>query len=130
MKVSMYSYLWLIPLTLFFPLFQLLLYVVRGFALTQQIFIESLYFLPVGFISGLLLLYLLNKTKGEKKYGIFLCVGYLVGTIISIPGMLYGGLLFKPLTSILIFGVGIIVIATLLGYVTCKWTKKAEKLKE
>lgn len=116
MKLNIYSYWWLIPLTLLFPVVEVIIFLLRGYPFSNELLLSSLYFLPVGLASGYLLIYLLRKQMGNSKYGIFLGIGYFVGAIIAILAMIYGGLYLDPLTNIVFLGIIPVIICTLIGY--------------
>ena len=113
------NYLNLIPLALLFPLLEILVFIMRfgidKFDLSDSNIIQqSLTFVTIGVFSGILLIYLLNKTE-EKKVKMSVIISY----ISFIPLSLYLSLIagsFLSLIGVTIFGVIPLLIGTFMGY--------------
>lgn len=108
------SYLWLIPLTLLFPILQSIIFFIRFDRLPMDILTSSLWFAPIGLISGLLLIYLSRKAINIKRKK-NMVMGFIMALPISIIFSLFYGLLIPPM-FIFIVGVIPLVIGILLGY--------------
>ena len=100
------NYVWLIFLSLIWPLVQLLIFSLRFQRLPDNIW-ESVYFLPMGLISAAFLLFMLGETAG---------VGYLVACPIALVGGLGGGLVLHPLLGVTLFGAVPLLLGTAVGY--------------
>ncbi len=113
------SYLWTIPITLFFPLMQIAIYYMR-FGITKdmskfQLFIESGYFLPMGLLSGLVLIYYLQKSNNRvEKIGTI--IGYTFSIPLAILMSISSGLLMHPILGIPLFGAIPLISGILIGY--------------
>ena len=61
------SYLWLMLLAIIFPIAQMALYFIRSNNFSTNMVILGLYFILMGLVSGIFLIYLLNKDVGNKN---------------------------------------------------------------
>jgi uncharacterized membrane protein YiaA len=113
------SYLWTIPITLFFPIIQIAIYCMR-FGITKdmskfQLFIESGYFIPMGLLSGFVLIYYLQKSNNRvEKIGII--IGYIFIIPLAILMSISSGLLMHPILGITLFGAIPLISGILIGY--------------
>ena len=113
------SYLWIIPLTLFFPMIQIALYCMR-FGIKEdmsvfQLFIESGYFIPMGLMSGLVLISYLQKSNNRiEKIGTI--IGYTFSIPLAILMSISSGLLMHPILGITLFGAIPLIAGILIGY--------------
>ena len=87
-------------------------------------FAEALIFLPMGAVSGGLLLYLLAQatTRRQKRVSI---IGFLLATPMGFMGSLLGGLILSPVLGTTLFGGLPLVVGSVIGF----WFGR-EKLKE
>lgn len=108
------SLVWLINLTVLWPLVQVLIFRLR-FGRLPPLFPDSLVFAPMGFLSGFFLLALLGRTQ-NRTTRISAVVGYLVACPIAIVGALGGGLMLPPLLGVTIFGAVPLIAGTAVGY--------------
>ena len=108
------NYVWLIFLSLIWPLMQILIFSLRFQRLPDNIW-ESLYFLPMSIISAAFLLFLLDKTA-ERTTRVSTAVGYLVACPIALVGGLGGGLVLSPLLGVTLFGAVPLLLGTAVGY--------------
>lgn len=115
MKGKKASYLWVIVLALIFPIVQDIIYLIRFGHITTQVLGESIYFIPMGLISGILLIYILRKNDGKRSKK-FVIIGYILGSLCAIPISIASGLLFAPGIGIAIIGSLPIVVGTIIGY--------------
>ena len=108
------NYVWLIFLSLIWPLVQVLIFGLRFQRLPDNIW-ESLYFLPMGLISAAFLLFMLGKTA-VRTTRVSTVVGYLVACPIALVGGLGGGLVLQPLLGGTLFGAVPLMVGTAVGY--------------
>ena len=109
------SYLWLIPLSLVWPVLHLLVFAYRFGRVDQAILIESWLFLLMGLVSGIVLLFLLEKATSRTQK-ISILVGYLLLTPIGFVGSLLSGLMFPPAIGVILYGALPLSIGAALGY--------------
>ena len=108
------NYVWLIFLSLIWPLVQVLIFGLRFQRLPDNIW-DSLYFLPMGLISAAFLLFMLGKTA-VRATRVSTVVGYLVACPIALVGGLGGGLVLHPLLGVTLFGAVPLMVGTAVGY--------------
>lgn len=107
--------LWLISFTFIWPLAHLALFLIRFSKLPANMISESAVFIPMGFLSGLFLLYMLQKsTDSKQKKGAV--SGYVAAFPVAFIGSLLGGLLITPWIGTLIFGFLPLLFGIYLGY--------------
>ena len=106
---------WLLAITLVWPGIQILIFFTRFSRLPLDMLIQSLYFAPLGFLSGLLLLYFVYRAKstGQRASTI---IGYLIASPMAVIGSLLSGLLLPPLIGTVIYGMVPLVVGVLIGY--------------
>ena len=109
------SYLWLIPLSLVWPLLHLMVFAYRFSRIDQAILAESWVFLLMGLVSGVVLLFLMEKAKNRTQKMSTL-VGYLLLTPIAFVGSLLSGLMFPPAIGVILYGALPLSIGAALGY--------------
>ena len=109
-------YLWSIPIAFSWPLIQILLFVIRFGHLSVETIRSSLIFLPMGFLSAIILIYLFERaeSRNRKACTIF---GYVLAGPFALLGSLFSGLLFAPVIGTLIYGTIPLLIGTMVGYV-------------
>ena len=61
---------WIIGLTIFWPLIQLIIFLFRFGNLPADVLVQSLSFAPLGFLSALLLVFFQNKAQSRKHWGL------------------------------------------------------------
>lgn len=108
------NYVWLIFLSLIWPLVQVLIFGLRFQRLPDNIW-ETFYFLPMGIISAAFLLFMLGKTA-VRTTRVSTIVGYLVACPIALIGGLGGGLVLPPLLGVTLFGAVPLLLGTAVGY--------------
>ena len=106
---------WIIGLTLFWPVSQLLVFLVRFGHLPSQMLTESLYFVPLGFISALMLVYFQNRSQTRTQY---LCTtgGYILLIPLAFVASLLSGLILPPLIGPLIYGLIPLAVGVVGGF--------------
>ena len=109
------SYFWVLPLGILWSVIQLVIFVARFGRLHATVLGESLYFAPVGIVSGIVLVYLLQRAD-NRTTRISTTVGYLVASPFALIGSLASGLLFHPLLGVTLFGSIPLVLGTAVGY--------------
>ena len=112
----MRAYLWVILLALLWPLLHLTVFIYRFGRLPEGVGLtDSLVFIPMGIVSGIVLIFLMQKAKSRgRKISTF--VGYLLATPIAFVGSLLSGLIFDPLVGTLIYGALPLIAGTALGF--------------
>lgn len=115
MNIKKVSYLWLIFLVLIFPVIQCLTYLIRFGSITKEIIVNSLYFAPMGLVTGIILIYLLRKedevtTKNRMVYG------YAIGGLVAMPLAIASGLIVMPIVATTLVGSLPILIGIYIGY--------------
>jgi hypothetical protein len=109
------KYLWLILLTLLWPLIHVGVFFARFSALptTQGSWLGA-EFLPMGFVGGYALLALLERAKSSaQKWATG--IGYLVASPLAFLLSLGGGLIIHPVVGATILGGGVLALGTWLG---------------
>ncbi len=109
-------YLWVIPLTIIWPVLQIAIFIIRFGNIKSELISESSVFLPMGLISAIVLIFLINKAK-RRRTKISAGVGYLIMAPIAFIGSLMSGLLLPPLIGTLIYGGLPLIFGTIVGYV-------------
>lgn len=107
--------LWLAAFTFIWPLAHLAMFLIRFSKLPSNMMAESAVFIPMGLLSGLFLMYMLQKsTDPKQKKGAV--SGYVAAFPIAFIGSLFGGLLITPWIGTLIFGFLPLLFGIYLGY--------------
>lgn len=115
MKQKIYfSYFWIIPLSLMWPIINLFIFALRFRKLPLDMFSESIVFIPMGIISSLVLIYLMRITRQDKKKLKKIVLGYIIACPFALFFSIGGGLL-GALGSI-IFGTIPLILGTYLGF--------------
>ena len=107
-------WLWLIPLTLFWPVLHLLVFGLRFGSLPSGGVPFFLVFLPMGLVSGIVFLFLWTRTA-KRPHRVGLMLGYLFASPIALIGSLLSGLVYQPIIGTLLWGAGPLVIGMLGG---------------
>lgn len=109
-----YSYKWLLPALLVYPLIQNIVFFIRFKRLPLHIILNSIIFLPMGLICGAYFIYMSNKStsiKQRKKM--------IIGLILSIPFSvifsIYSGLIVPPVIAVAVFGTSPLILGIFLG---------------
>ena len=112
MKVNR-IWLWLIPLTLLWPLLQVVVFFIR-FGDWPGMVSYALVFLPMSLITGTIFLVLWTRvSRPAMKIGLFL--GYLFSSPIALIGSLLSGLVYHPIIGTILWGAGPLVMGMLIG---------------
>lgn len=108
-------YLWALPIALLWPVANLIIFAIRFGHLPATLISESLVFLPMGLVSALVLLFLLNKASnpGRKTSTI---IGYIIASPVAFLGALMSGLILPPVMGTLIFGTIPLILGTVIGF--------------
>ena len=115
MNINKISYLWLIFLALIFPIIQCLTYLIRFGNISRAIMINSLYFAPMGLLTGIILIYLLRKEQdGTTRNRII--YGYAIGGLVAIPLSIASGLVVIPIVATTLIGSLPIFLGIYIGY--------------
>lgn len=80
---------------------------------------ESLTFLPLGFLSALIFNFLRSKSKSDSQKKAVL-IGYVVAFPVAFILALFSGLIFTPILAVTIFGLIPLVIGMGIGYLIKK----------
>lgn len=112
MKVNR-VWLWLIPLTLLWPVLQWLVFLIR-FGEIPGNATDFLTFLPMSLIAGAMFLALWVRTSGGSQKTC-LILGYLFSSPIAFVGSLLSGLVVRPIIGTLLWGAGPLVFGMLIG---------------
>lgn len=100
---SIHTYVSVTFLTILFPLIQLCIFAFRFRYLPISLVLESIVFLPVGFLSALFFLFLLTKAQ-KKTHKMCIFVSYVVAVPLACITSLAGGLVMTPLIGVTLFG--------------------------
>lgn len=124
-KFMQRTYLWSIPIALAWPLTQNMIYAMHFGRFSIDAFNSSLVFVPMGIISAIILIYLLDRaeTMNQRICTIF---GYLLATPFVYFGSLLSGILLTPLLGTLIYGATALTIGTMVGYVIGSLTQNRD----
>ncbi len=108
------TYLYLIPLSLLWPGIHLAVFLIRFGHMPPNGISEALVFLPMGLLSGLVLLYALNKsqTPRGRRGSIF---GYIIASPFAFLLSLTVGMIFSPWIGVTVFGALPLVLGALVG---------------
>lgn len=109
------SYLWLIPIIIMFPLIQIMVFTLRFNRLPDDVLNSSLAFIPLGLVSGIIMIILLNYVDSKKKRKSII-IGFLVATPISIVISLLAGLIAPSIVATTLIGTIPLLIGILAGY--------------
>jgi hypothetical protein len=93
--------LWMLFLTLLFPITNLVIYTVRFQAPDGRLYLESLVFAPIGLIGGLIFFYFYDKAHRRVQKNSIIA-GFLLAMPLAALGGLMGGLL--GLVGTIVFG--------------------------
>ncbi len=117
-------YLWVIPLGLLMPLAQALVFFAR-FGQMDNSDPLGLVFLPVGLISGIVLIYLLERTQSRNRK-ISTIAGYVIALPVAFIGALGSGLLLPALIGVSICGPLPLIAGAATGYaIGARWETSA-----
>ena len=105
-------YLWFTILSIIWAVVHTAIFFLR-FSKTPPL-IEAIYFIPMGILSGGLLIYLAQKAPNHQTR-VSAIVGYLVMCPFAFFGSLAGGLL-HPLFGVTLLGAIPLILGTLAGY--------------
>jgi len=116
-------WLWLVPLTLIWPILHLFVFYIRFGDLPGN-FMDFLMFLPMGLITGAVFLALwVRALRSQQKTSLIL--GYLLSSPIAFFGSLLSGLVYQPIVGTLLWGAGPQIvgmfIGVLIGYILLKF---------
>ena len=108
-------YLWLIPLAFLWSALHGLVFLVRFGRFPDGGAGEVLVFVPMGVVSGGLLVWLLGqaRSRGRKASTV---AGYVVAAPFAFIGSLLGGLVLDPLVGTLLLGALPLLLGTAAGY--------------
>ena len=106
-------WVWLIPLTLLWPILHLVVYFVR-FGDIPSNAADILVFLPMSFISGIIFLALWVRISSLPQK-IWLVSGYLISSPIAFMGSLLSGLVYQPIIGTFLWGAGPLIIGMLVS---------------
>ena len=115
MRQLLRNFLWLGVLSFAWPLIHLATAIIRFGQSFEGGFAEALIFLPMGAVSGGLLIYLLEEGK-TRRQKLLTATGYLLGTPLAFLGSLLGGLVLAPAIGTTLFGGLPLVIGSLIGF--------------
>lgn len=118
--------LWVIWLSLLWPLVQIGIFLARFGNLPASALTESLYFMPVGLVSGAGLMALLRRAP-NRTTRVSTVIGYLVAAPFALIGSLLSGLTFPPLIGTTLYGATPLLIGSAAGYGLGKLTTKEGK---
>lgn len=106
---------WLLGITLAWPGIQLLIFAFRFERLPMEMLIQSLYFAPLGFLSGILIIYFVRRAKNRGQQACAI-MGYLIASPIAVMSSLLSGLLLPPIIGTVIYGMVPLTIGVVVGY--------------
>lgn len=110
-------WLWLIPLSLLWPVIHFVVAWNRFSDLSGFGIIDFLVFFPMSIISGIVFLLLWAHINGRDQK-IILLVGYIIASPFAYLGSLFSGLVYDPpVIGTLIWGAGPILAGILLGWI-------------
>lgn len=113
MKRAVSLFLWIGFLSLIWPLTQYLVYVLRFPGSTPQP--SALIFLPMGAISGGVLMYLVDIASNQQQR-LMTILGYALASPLAFVGSLGGGLFMAPIVGATLFGSLPLVIGCMTGF--------------
>ena len=107
-------WLWLIPLTLFWPVMQGMVSLIRFGHLPLAGLSFSLVFIPMSLVSGIVFLLLWTRfVKRPQRIGILL--GYALASPIALIGSLFSGLVYQSIVGPLLWGAVPLAIGMAIG---------------
>ena len=106
-------YLWFTILSLVWAVLQTAVFILRFNKLPPLW--ETLYFVPMGILSGGFLIFLTQKAA-NRATRVSAIVGYLVACPFALIGSLGGGLLLHPLIGVTIMGALPLILGSAAGY--------------
>jgi len=109
-------YLWSLPIALAWPVMQNILFFMRFGHLPLNVFASSFVFLPMGFLSAIILIFLVERS-GSRSHKASAALGYVLASPFALLASLFSGLLVMPLLGTLIYGTVPLMIGTFIGYV-------------
>ena len=107
-------YLWLIPLSLVWPLAQLIIFYLRFQSLPPNGIAEAFVFLPFGLLAAFIFIFAWDKAVTKKQKWLSV-LGYLLTSPIALIAAIGGGLL-HPYLGPAIYGAVPLIIGTSLGF--------------
>jgi hypothetical protein len=111
--------LWILLLTVLWPVIHLAVFALRFGHLPAQTTGEAWVFLPMGFLSAIVLVTLINMAPiRASKVGAM--VGYALAVPVAFIGSLFGGLVFEPWLAGIVYGALPLMAGTALGYLAGK----------
>lgn len=110
-------------LTVIWPVVHLAIYLIRFGEIDSTILLQSSYFLPLGLLSGVILLKFLDKGTPVQKRGVV--IGFILTIPFALVGSLMGGLIFQPVVGATIFGLVPLSMGMVIGF----YLPKALKVK-
>ena len=110
------SYLWSLPIALAWPVVKTLIFFYRFEELPFQILKSSLIFLPVGLISAVALIYMLERA-GSINRKVSTVFGYLLASPFALIASMFSGFLLPSLISPLFYGALPLVLGAAVGYI-------------
>ena len=118
-------YLWIIPLALLWPALHNLVFIARFGRVPDGGLGELLVFLPMGIVSGAVLLWFVGKARSRVRKTTTV-LGFLAASPFAFVGSLLGGLIFESVIGTLIYGVLPLAAGSALGYFLGKrWDRMA-----
>ena len=92
-------YLWSLPIALAWPLIQNSVFLIRFGHLPLNVLGSSLIFLPMGLLSALILIFLVDRSesRSRKASSVF---GYILASPFALLASLFSGFLIMPLLLI------------------------------
>ncbi len=111
----MKRWLWLAPVALVWPALHLAVFALRFGRLPLGGPLEGLVFLPMGAVSGLVLLVLLQVSRSRRQAALTVA-GYALAAPLAFLGSLLGGLALNPLPGTIIMGALPLVLGAATGY--------------
>lgn len=109
------TFLWIGALSLTWPLVHLLVARFRFGANFVGGFADALVFLPMGALSGGLLVYLLDIAESRQQQSLSV-LGYVAASPMAFIGSLGGGLFLPPVIGATLFGGIPLAVGALVGY--------------
>ena len=107
------SFLWIVPLSLVWPAIQSVVFLMRFGRLPPLGIKGAGMFLPMGMLSGGVLIVLCRIAAGDCGRVIR---GYLYATPVALIGSVVGGLLVPPAFATILFGALPLIIGSILGF--------------
>jgi hypothetical protein len=114
MKRVLSMFLWIGLLALIWPLTHYLVFVIR-FPGSPPPEPSPLIFLPMGAISGGILMYLVDLARSQQQR-LLTVLGYALASPLAFIGSIGGGLILEPIVGATLLGVLPLAIGTLAGF--------------